>query len=290
MQARTRLLNLIKSNQFSKFFNNTEFKQFLPISEAFPFKFGHSPSINVKLFSTTKSTKKSESSTNGIENKQKKEISEDNKILKELRRKRMNELKNDLETTNASEQKNVRLQNPFRNLYSFTLCRVLTTCRKYLTSTKEEQKEVTEQSRFFYVKQEIDKLTDEEKEALLKYINEYKYELFKPKQTSENFFEVEEIEITPELIKSRSSKNYTLKRVSSYLKNRQFGGLISRLIIQFLKNDNPDYQLYLNPESDEVIPGKVEPRMKTLGDQSRKMLKNHLTEFAMLYARVLRKL
>ena len=180
-------------------------------------------------------------------------------------------------------------------VYSFILIRILQTCQIYLKSDPQERENIRETSRFFYVKNELDNLTDEQKQGFLEYINQYD-EIRRINRDGEQMKNLDS-KTTEEGKENEQNKmekkkghylSYSQRVVGLFLKhNEEYGRLIVSLIMKFLNNENPDLLYYVNPNVDEHSIHKLGKSVSKISEKNKDYIAKNLTFYRLNYKKLL---
>jgi len=183
------------------------------------------------------------------------------------------------EIPSETNQEKEREKN-FDKCYSFVLIRVINTCNGYLKEESlEQRKNMTEESRFWYIKQELDSLSPEEKQSFLACIDQY--------SVIRDVEESNDASVQTKKPKRSNHLNYSKNKVREFfVKNKGHAAILARLIPNFLNPENKDFKFYLDPANDEISIGNTTSRSKSMHQDTRELFKNEFLELKLGYKRL----
>ena len=170
----------------------------------------------------------------------------------------------------------------FGNSIQNALQRVTASYNIYWATTKKEREKIGEQSRFYYLKAEVESLNNDEEREFLKLLNDYRYFTLYRQRVKENLM-IHEKSLSKEITKDIESKiNSNLDEyrwgANEVIQDEKYGKMLSRLLKAFLEVENPDYKYYLNSEVDETDIGKITKRAESRMNESMRVLFEHQLE------------
>lgn len=163
--------------------------------------------------------------------------------------------------------------------YGFFIRRVVNTARLYLDSPYEKQAIVDENSRFYYVKPILDNLKMQKKKSLREYLDNIKKQVYHKLITEEELAEMKSKGIPRRTDKPILSKKFVEEFITS-----KHSDVLIKLNEEFLKPGNPDFELYMNNEMDEVQIGKVVRTNKTFRKKTWETMQKDMPHYKSMYA------
>ena len=152
----------------------------------------------------------------------------------------------------------------------------------YWATTKEERERIDEQSRFYYIKTEVESLNNSEEREFLKLLNSYRYLTLHPQRVKERLMMHAKSlskEVTEDVENKRNNDLDEIKwNIDKVIKDKKYGKRLSRLLVTFLDAENPDYKYYLNSEVDETDIGKITKKTGSRGHKKTRVMFNYYLE------------
>ena len=174
--------------------------------------------------------------------------------------------------------------------WSSLLYRMTTSCLIYLKSTDKERKSIDEKSRFYYIKRELENLDADEEKELFRYITHKRLWAKKPLEINEPLDESVQQGTFNHVTKAISGKftrvSNSKKKMKEFLSHEKYGKMLSRLMMDFLNADNPDYKCYLDSKIDELDLGEIGIRKLYMKEEARLAYRSRLEDLREYYRQI----
>jgi len=266
------LLHFSLSQSSFYFINNLAFKSFTTSQDPSKFNNNHSLSQNNSLSKNADLAKAINQNS-----------SEEEDELEDI----------DLEADETKGKKMIkhakREYSKYNSLFGYVMRRVIETCIVYSKSTVEERNSLINESRFYYIKERLDKLTAKEQEGFFDYVRQFdEFALARvlDKKQDEGFYE-EPSQIPLEAIIKEQHKKANVARFIHM--DEQYGPVMAELILSFLDEKNNDFKLFIQGSQEEVQIGVLKPAMNKAWRKNEKLHEN-LKDFKRKYIKLFKEI
>jgi len=182
-----------------------------------------------------------------------------------------------------------REYSKYNSLYGYVMKRVIETCLIYSRGTAEELNSIEKTSRFYYIKERMEKLSPEEQEAFFKFVNQFdEFALVRvvDKKQDERFYESVD-GIPPKVVIKEQYKKANVARFIHM--DSQSGPILAELILSFLNKENNDFKIFIDDHQEEFQIGVVKPAPIKAWRKNEKLEEN-LKDFKRKYIKLFKEI
>jgi len=151
-------------------------------------------------------------------------------------------------------------------LTGYTFQRVLDTCKIYGKSTPEERALITKESRFYYVKERLDKLSVEDQKEFFNFAEGFG-KFVKERAEKKYGEKVPKSVVAVEGLHRNTTVDYILSDL-------KFEPVITDLILELLNTENPDFKCLTSMTKEEFAVGQFEDKPRDISKLDMKLTTN----------------